>query len=197
MFKPLRLLLAASIALAAACGGAQSSSAPAAAAVTDPNASQASAHGLSLSRPEGWKWIQPDGTMAADTIMVLQGPFGEDALAPAIEVSRRGLDASQARRKPSHILTQLMMEVVQLFDGYEMLGTPEDIEMAGVPAARIKLKFNESLPDGGQIERGAVYYGIVQGDNIFVIRCLGDSKGSHDAEFDTILKTVSIKDGAA
>jgi len=177
-----------------ACGGGAQSEQPAAAAgPIVPDASTFSSNGLTVPRPQGWSFLEPDSTMGKDTVVVLQGPFGEEALAPAVEISRRPLDATQQRRKPSHILTQLVMEIVQVFDGFEMVGSPEDIQLGGQPAAMIKMKYSESLPDGQQAARGARFYGIVHHGSIWIIRCLGAPDGSNDAEFDSIVSGLSIQ----
>lgn len=171
------------------CGGTSQGSEPSAGAVARPapDAERFSAHGMHLSRPEGWVWIAPDGSLTGDTLIVLQGPFGADEVAPAVEISRRPLDARAQRRKPSAILTQVTTEIVQVFDGFEMVGTPADIEVAGLPAAELRLRYTESLPDGQSVSREGRFYGIVHGDSIWIIRCLGAADGSHDPQFDQIL----------
>lgn len=157
-----------------------------------PDASSFSAYGLEVPRPDGWQFVKPDSSVAADTIVVLQGPFGTGDMAPAVEISRRVLDARQQRRKPSHILTQLTMELVQTFDGFEMIGEPEDIQIAGQPGAKIQLKFTESTPDGQEVQRRARLYGIVHRNSIWIITCLGAADGSNDAEFDLIVGSLKI-----
>lgn len=177
-----------------ACGGSKGSSAgEVSAGPTAPDASTFSAHGLTIKRPDGWTFIEPDASMAPDTVIVMQGPAGDQALAPAIEISRRALDARQRRRKPAHILTQMTTEIVQVFDGFEMHGSPDDIDIAGQSGAVVKLTYTESLPDGAEVKRGARFYGIVHGDSIWVVRCIGAPDGSNDPEFEAIVKTVTIQ----
>lgn len=173
------------------CASSQSSNQPTAAA--DNNASNVSRDGLSVSRPSSWQFVTPDKSVAPDTVVILQGPIGDkQVLAPAVEISKRALDAAQRRRKASHVLTQMVTEVVQLFDGFEMVGSPEDMQLAGKDAARVQLKYSESLPDGGSTERAAQFYGIVDNDKIWVIRCVGPMDGSANADFDAILKSIEL-----
>jgi hypothetical protein len=176
------------------CGGStQAANAAPAAAPTAPDAASFSQNGFTLARIDGWTFITPDGTMARDTAIILQGPEGKEALAPAVEVSRRQLTARDRRRKPSHILTQMTTEIVQTFDGFEMVGTPEDIELAGKPAAIVRIKFTESLPDGVDVQRAGRFYGLVNGENIWVIRCLGAQDGSNDGDFDKIIASLRLE----
>ena len=194
MQKKLRSTLVVAIACGTwACGGSSASSSSAEPAPMAPDASSFTAHGLNVPRPDGWQFVAPDGSVAAETLVVIQGPFGAADSAPAVEISRRVLDARQQRRKPSHILTQLTMEFVQTFDGFEMIGQPEDMQVAGQPAAKILLKFTESMPDGQEIERRARFYGIVHRDSIWIITCLGASDGANDAEFDSIVGSMKIE----
>ena len=151
-----------------------------------------SEHGLTISRPEGWVFIQPDSSVGPDTVLLMQGPIGDATLAPTVEISRRTLTASQQRRKPSHILTQMTTEIVQYFDGFEMIGAPEDLKLGGVDASQLSLKYTETLPDGEAVPRLGKFFGIVRGQYIWVIRCMGSPDGSNDGDFDKVLATVSF-----
>jgi len=177
-----------------ACGGPQSAtgSADAAPAAPAADASTFSAHGMTVSRPDGWSFIPPDPTVGPDTVVVLQGPHSESPLAAAVEISRRSLSARDQRRKPAHVLTQLVTEMVQLFDGFEMVGQPEDITLAGKDAATVRLKFTETLPEGGTVERSGRFYGVIEGANIWVIRCLGAVDGSDDAAIEQVIASINI-----
>lgn len=160
-----------------------------------PDAETFSAHGLTVGRIDGWSFLQPDGSVGQDTVVVLQGPFDDAALAPAVEISRRALDARNQRRKPAHILTEVVTELVQIFDGFEMIGTVDDVQLGGKPGAMVRMRYSESLPDGAQAERLGRFYGVVNGGNIWIIRCMGASDGSNDAEFDRIVASLAITAG--
>src|SRR5688572_6912923 len=79
------------------CGGSASSAEPAA-GPPSPDAATYQSYGMSVKRPEGWMWVATDGSLTSDTLVVLQGPVGQDQLAPAVEIGRRPLDARTQRR---------------------------------------------------------------------------------------------------
>ena len=174
-------------------GGASGPGAEAAPGAPEPDDPSYSAYGLTVDRPEGWAFVPVDASVAPDTVVILQGPVGDAPVAPAVEISRRPLNARQQRRPPSHILTQLVMEVVQSFDGFEPLGEPEELEISGTPGAKMLMRFTESLPDGIEVKRGARFYGIVHRGNIWVVRCLGSADGADDLDMDTIVGSIRIE----
>ena len=180
-------------ALLAVCFGCSSTSSSSPDATVASKADSFSAHGFSVTRPHGWSFVKPDESVVSDTLVILQGPHGEQALAPAVEFSRRPLSARDQRRSPTHVLTQLMLETAQIFEGFEVVGEPEDIDVGGHSAARIRLKFVESLPDGTSVARTGQFYGIIDGANMFLIRCLGAEDGSDSADFDAIVYSVQLE----
>lgn len=188
----LPLFLIAPLTMVVGCGGSSTGSAQAAAGPPAADADSYQSYGMTVKRPEGWRWIPADSSVTPDTLVVLQGPVGQEELAPAIEIGRRELDARTQRRPPSAILTQLTMELVQTLDAFEMIGTPADIQLAGKPAAEVRMKYTDTLADGQTVHREGRFYGVVNGANLFLFRCLGAPGGANDAEFDAVLNTVSF-----
>ncbi|MEZ4273236.1 MAG: hypothetical protein R3C68_17910 [Myxococcota bacterium] len=176
--------------LSCACAGSQSSSADLVHVKSD--ATQVTVEGFTIARPSGWAFLAPDASVGNDTVIILQGPANESALAPVVEVSRRALSAHDQRRKPAHILTQAVTEVVQLFESFESVGEPTDVEIAGLPAARLSMAFTEQLAEGGEVKRAARFYGVVHGGKIWLIRCMGAENGSTDADFQKIVQSITI-----
>jgi hypothetical protein len=134
----------------------------------------------------------PDASVSPDTFVILQGPFGEHTLAPVVEISRRGLTAADRRRDPDHVLQVLVSEMVQTVEGFETTAGPDAIEIGGRTGARIFVTLSESQPDGSSVDRSARFYGVVVGDSIFIVRCLGPKDGSADGAFDEVVGSISI-----
>lgn len=168
-----------------ACGGPKGAGPGASGGASGASAPQ-------VSPPAGWVHIPPDSSVAPDTVAIYQGPAAEGPVAPSVEISRRELKAADRRRKPSHILTTLVTEMVQYFDGFEMIGAPEEVTLAGHSASRIKLKYTETLPDGASVDRLGRFYGVVMGGTLWIIRCMGSADGSAEADFDTIIDSLSF-----
>jgi len=164
-----------------------------AAAALDAQAGSLSADGLTVTRPDGWQFAAPDSSLAKDTVISMTGPLGEHVLAPAIEVGRRPLSVSDRRLQPSHILLPLTLEIVQFFESFDMVGSPEDIQVAGLPAALVRVNFTEMTADGQEVSRSARIYGIVNDDQVWVIRCMGPADGSSDQTFDAVINTLAIE----
>lgn len=189
------LLLLGVLASTWSCGtGSAGSPGPASGPQPESNAASFSAHGLTVVRPEGWEFIAPvpDASVPPDTLIVIQGPIGDHTLAPVVEISRRELAAADRRRNPEHILQALVSEMVQTFEGFETTAGPEPAEIDGKAGTSIFMVFTEGLPDGGSVDRSARFYGVVVGDSIFIIRCIGPADKSADGAFDAIVSSVSI-----
>ncbi len=185
---PMRSLVAVTLLVfSTSCGGSQSGGKGAVAGDTF------SEQGLAVSRPGDWTFIQPDTSVSPDTLVILQGPIGKAELAPVVEVARRPLSAAERRRPPSHILTAMVLEIVQTFDSYQDVTSPVDLKLGGHDAARIDLKFSESLPEGGSVNRSARFYGAVVGDALWLIRCLGPEDASAAPAFDNIVASVRFQ----
>jgi hypothetical protein len=179
-----QIALAAAAALAACVaprGAADSTSAPPAA-------------GVEVDPPAGWKLVAPDASVVSDTVLVVQGPLGASDLRPAVEMSRRELSAADRKRKPAHILTALALEIVQTFAAFDATGQPEEVEVAGLPAATLRMDLTEMLPDGTEAERSARFFAIVRGSQLWVVRCFGPRDRSADTDFDKILASISFQD---
>ena len=149
--------------------------------------------GFKLQRPDGWIFVTPDTTVAKDTIALLQGPISAEGEAPYVEVSRRALSAVDRRRRPSHILLNLVKEVAQGFSGFEAQGEPQDITVAGKPGALMKMKYQEPQGDGEEVERRASFYGVVGSDAIWIVRCVESGNDARAAEFEQIVQSVVLK----
>lgn len=146
-----------------------------------------------MSRPDGWIFVAPDGSTTKDTIVVLHGPIaGDAALRPTIEIGRRQLTVRDQRRSPAHLLTPVVTEVMQLFEGAGGVTAPEDVTVAGQPAARVKAQFTESLPDGREVQRAAEFYGVVHGDSIWILRCFGAGDGSEATDCMRVAASLSF-----
>ena len=65
-------------------------------------------------------------------------------------------------------------------------------KVGGVPAALMRMKLTEMLPDGADVERVARFYAIIQGEQMWVLRCFGPPDGSADAAFDAIVGSITI-----
>lgn len=177
------------------CGaGSAGSVEPAPAPQPARDADSFSAHGLTVERPAGWEFITsvPDASVAPDTFVVIQGPFGEHTLAPVVEISRRELAVADRRRNPEHILQALVSEMLQTVEGFETTAGPQPAEVGGRAGASISITFTEGLPDGGSVGRSARFYGVVVGDGMFIIRCIGPQDGSADRTFDAVIGSISI-----
>ena len=157
-----------------------------------PDAGKVSVAGLTVSRPDGWVFVAPDKSLAPGTLVVLQGPHGEAAPAPAVEISRRPLSAMDQRKRPAVILTGLVAELAQVFEGLEGNAAPQDTQIASKPAARLDLTFSEGMPDGTSVARAGRFYGIVAEGNLWLVRCLGPADGSAGPVFDQIVSSIGI-----
>ncbi|MBI3179741.1 MAG: hypothetical protein HYZ27_08765 [Deltaproteobacteria bacterium] len=187
----MRTLTWVAVYMLAACGGSQSGG-PAQPAAVSPDAATFSAHGMSVERPDGWMFMQPDQSLAPDTAVVLQGPVGGDMVAPVVEIGRRPLTASQRRFADSALLSSMVMEISQTYDGFETVTGPENVQVAGKAASRLVVKLTESLPNGGEVERLGRIYGVVDGAQMWVIRCVGPRDGSADKQFDAIVESLRL-----
>lgn len=180
-----KLIAALAVVGLAACAGSKG-------AAPSPTDASFSGEGVAVQRPESWIFVQPDHTLAADTLIVLQGPAGDEPLAPVVEISRRQLSAIDQRKKPAHLLTSLVTEVVQTFDGFDNVTPPADVTLGGVPAARVDLRFNDAQPDGTTVQRLARFYGVVHRDQMWVVRCIGPTNESHNQAFDDIVASLTF-----
>ncbi len=174
----------------AACGGVGGSRAPVSA--VDPAAASYQAHGLSVERPSGWTFVEPDQSLAPDTAVVLQGPEAAAAMAPVVEIGRRPLNASERRFAARELMSSMVMEIVQTYDAFENVAGPEAVQVAGKPASRLTVKLTLNLPNGNDVMRLGRIYSVVDGAQIWVIRCLGPTDGSADAAFDAIISSVRL-----
>jgi hypothetical protein len=174
--------------LAAGCAGSHAASNQLAGASGD----AFHAEGIRLSRPSSWTFVATDATVAPDTLVILQGPAGAAAVSPVVEVARRKLSAIDQRKKPTSILGSMVAEMAQTFDGFETVGGPEDVTVADTSGARLALKYTEGMPDGSSVDRAARFYGLVRGDTLWVIRCIGPTDGSSDDAFDSILGSIAF-----
>jgi hypothetical protein len=154
------------------------------------DASSYSAYGMTIDRPSQWHFVQPDTTVAPDTQVILHGPIGAAALAPTIEVSRRPLTASDQRRAPAMILTALVNEIAQTFDGFEAQSSPQDVDIGGRKAARMDVTLTESLSDGTEERRAAQLYAIVDGEQLWVVRGFGPGDGSANSDISQVVKGI-------
>jgi hypothetical protein len=172
----MRALGAASFLVVVGCGGPQAASGGAQAGA--PEGDTFSAEGIKLVRPGDWVFVAADPSVAPDTLVIVQGPAGVEPVAPVLEVSRRKLTAMDQRKRPSSILSSMVMEMAQLFEGFEAVGSPEDVQVAGANGARLAMKYTESMPDGSSVQRAARFYGVVRGDTLWVLRCIGPADGT-------------------
>ncbi len=174
----------------AGCGGQQASSAAAQAGPTTGDTYHN--EGIKLTRPNDWTFVNADPSVAPDTLIIVQGPAGISPTAPVVEVSRRKLSAIDQRKKPISILSSMVAEMAQLFEGFETVGSPEEVQVAGTPASRLSLKYTESMPDGTEAAHAARFYGIVRGDTIWVIRCIGPADGSAEGACENIVGSIEF-----
>lgn len=151
-----------------------------------------SVHGLSVSRPRGWSFVVPDASVVADTVVILQGPLGGGDLRPTVEISRRELSAADRRRKPADILRVLTLELKQTFAAADADGQPAEIELAGQPAALLRIHLTETFSDGAEVERAARVYAVVQPGQMWIVRCFGPADGSAEPAFDAIVGSIAF-----
>lgn len=145
---------------------------------------------MTVARPSDWVFVPADKTVFPDTVVLLQGPIGKAKLAPVAEIARRPLSAADRRRSASHILTALATEIVQSFESFDATGAPVDTEIGGRPAARLDMSLVEALPEGGSEDRKGAFYGVVDGEQIWMVRCLGPSDGSADESCQKIVSSI-------
>jgi hypothetical protein len=186
-----RVVGVSSVLLSVACGGGGSQAGGAKVAV-QPDAASFSGHGLSVDRPGQWLFVNPDPSVAADTVVILQGPVGDKALAPVVEIGRRALSAADQRRSPSHILTALAGEIAQTYDTFELKGEAAEVQVGGRPASRLDMTLVETLSDGAQESRLAQVYAVVDGEQLWLVRCFGPADGSAGAAFDAIVQSIKL-----
>jgi hypothetical protein len=185
-----KLLTVVGLAAAMGCASGAKDAKPAAVAA---DASSYSAYGLTIDRPPQWTFVQPDASVAPDTQVILHGPlYGTSTLVPTVEVARRPLTAADRRRAPSQILTALVTEIAQTFDGFEAQGTPQDVEVGGKKAARMDVGLTESLSDGTEEKRSAQLYAIVDGEQLWVVRGFGPADGSANDSITNVVKGIKF-----
>lgn len=158
----------------------------------EPRAPAFSQGPMRVERPDQWQFVAPDDSVAADTVIILQGPVGDHLLAPVIEISRRPLTAADRRRRPVHLLTSLMTETVQYFAGFEVKGEPQPLEVGGKPGAQVRMRLTEMLEDGQTVARRAQFYGVVTGGDMWLIRCIGPADGSVSGVFSQVIESLSF-----
>ena len=151
-------------------------------------------NGLSVERPDGWRFLAPDHSVFPDTLVILQGATGSHSMAAVVEIGQRKIAVADQRRPPSHILTALAMEMVQTFAAFDTTGSPEDVTVAGKPGSMFRMTLTEQLPDGGTADRLTRIYGIVDEADIWLVRCLGPTDKSAEADFDKIVASLKIGD---
>ena len=180
------LLCLAFLGLGGCAAGTGSSEGPVS-QVPERDAEAVTVEGLTVHRPDGWVFVGVDDAMTPDTVAALLGPVGEGPLRPSVEIARRKLDSDTQRRKPVVIVTQVTTEIVQAFASFDAVGGPEELELGGYPAARLRMNFTETLPEGGDTQRVGEFYAIVRQGEVWIIRYLdAPSQGSATA-FQTIL----------
>jgi hypothetical protein len=177
-------LIIVAILVVSSCAGPAEPAAPA------KEAASYVAHGLEVDRPAAWEFIPPDSSVVPDTVVVLQGPIGDSDLRPSVEISRRSLSAADRKRKPAHLLTALTLEIVQTFTAFDAMGEPQDMQIAGLPGAMMRMNLTEMLPDGVSVERSARFYVAVGSDDLWVIRCFGPADESAAPAFDAIVASL-------
>lgn len=172
---------------AVGCGGGSRDGKPPA---VHAEADEYTAYGFTVERPPQWTFVAPDTSVAADTVVILQGPIGNTTLAPVVEVARRPMTAADRRRAPAQILSAMITELGQTFDGFEAQGGVEDVEVGKRKAARINVNLTESLSDGTEERRAAKLYAIVDGEQIWVVRAMGPGDGSAGNQLDHVVSLM-------
>ncbi len=180
------------LACASASTGGDVGAGATAAATVSAEASTWSAHGLTVGRPDGWQFIAPDQSLSPDTVVLLQGPIGDHALAPVVEIGRRPLTASDRRVRSDHILTATTVEFMQLLNSFTADSEPQEINLGDRPAAVMRAQITEMLPNGAIEERQARFYATVDVDQVWLVRCLGPRDGSADTAFDAIIGSLAF-----
>ena len=176
------------------CAGGTATSAPSAGAVpaVAADASSFSAHGLTVQRPDGWRFVSPDSTVPPDIVAMLQGPAGSHALAPVVEIARRPLGAADSRTNPERILVTTALELQQTAQGFDLQASPTEITLAGNPASVLRATVTELLPTGEEEKRALRIYATVHGSQVWLVRCMGPQDGSADADFDAVVGSLAF-----
>jgi hypothetical protein len=151
-----------------------------------------SSHGLTLTRPDGWQFVAADKSLSPDTVVVLQGPLGDAALAPVVEVGRRPLSAADRRHQPEHILAATTVEFMSLLQSFATESEPREITLGGRPASVMRAQITEMLPTGATEDRLARFYATVDGEQVWLVRCLGPRDGAADTAFDAIIGSIAF-----
>lgn len=178
------------VALAILLGGCASSSSGGKPASIKADADDYSAYGLTVERPPQWTFVTPDASVSADTVVILQGPIGSSTLAPVVEVARRPMTAADRRRAPAQILSAMITELGQTFDGFEAKSGVQETEVGKKRAARVDVNLTESLSDGTEEKRSAKLYAIVDGEQIWVLRAMGPGDGSADGQLENVVNRM-------
>lgn len=176
----------------AACASAAPADAERARAAPGGDDTSATVAGLSVERPEGWSFVEPDESVDPRTVIMMVSDGSGEQHRAVVEIEKRDLDARTQRRSPEAILTAWTVEMVQMFAAYEMTQDPTPMELAGHPGAYLEMTISETLPEGGQVERIAKFYGVLDGGTFWIIRALVPPGGQFDGDIEAVLKSVSL-----
>ncbi len=155
-------------------------------------ASSHTMHGLTVDRPDGWKFVEPDGSVAKDTVMMLIGPPGTRPVAPVVEFGRRALDAAAQRKGSAEVLSVVVAEIVATYDGFKTDGPPTEIDIAGYKGRRLTVDFTEVTIEGTDVLRHGRVFAFVTDADIWIIRCMGPADGSAAKDFDAVVASISV-----
>jgi len=138
-------------------------------------------------------FVPPDESSSAQTVALMHGPtITGETLRASVEVQRRSLTASDRRRPASHILTSIVTELIQTFDGFEIQGGPQEIKINGRDAGLIEANLEESLLDGTDAKRNALFYAVVRDGAIWIITCMGPADGSSRQAINGIIDSIKL-----
>lgn len=149
-------------------------------------------HGLTVQRPEEWRFSQPDSNSGPDTVVTLIGPLGSHDTAPVLNIARRALDWADQQRNPTHLLTVLVLEFMQRFPSAQGSPEPTELVIAGRRGVNVALTFEE-IVNSAAVQRRAHFYGLVDGEQVWMIHSLGPVSATVDAAIESIVTSITFE----
>lgn len=156
------------------------------------DAKSVTVRGLTVTRPEGWEFVNADESLGENAELMLLGPIAGE-LRPSVVISRRPLRSSQKRVAPEAMLQVFAEANLQLFEGPQLQQEPVYLEIAGRPGAWVAFRGERisMTEDGAVIPVQGRVYGIVSDDDFWTLTGLVAS-GADLSELDSIVASLKL-----
>jgi len=171
------------------CAGSHSSAG--ASVAPAPDARVYRAFGMTVERPAGWQFETVNTEAKNETIIALAGPPAADG-SPRVEIARRALAPEDRWSTPESLLKAVVTEHMQRYENFERLEANQETDVAGYPAAALRVRFREEQLDGTSQERAGTLYIVVHEKQIWFVRCLAGRSDVADAACAQILKGIHL-----